>query len=835
MGEGLMLSEGVYLSDGTMLAAILIGVALFAVLLLVAARPWHGRHAVSGWSLGLLLGVTALTFTLLAPALWALRDGDPCVAFLQTLFLTIQSPTLNSGAADLVGGVATSPVSGAYYILLNVCYLAMPVLAVINVVDLIDRRFARIRFDAVCRLSVRRRNAYVFSGLGDRELRLAREVLERADRPEVLFSNAPRAARDDFADRIVALDSPHVHFLSEGLTATAERLCREMRFASCHFLVVSDDVARNVAKASSALERIRGVGVGPDGEPNQVLPAFTGHAIPRAGRASSGDVSFVVRVDSPDDPVVLDAANTGGEAVSLSLRTLQDETLAAVDLLSRAPLYTALGQEPASPAALRPATPQTLDVLVLGAGHLAEEVLLSVLWAGQMHNVRLRVTVADEGASALRERIGLRCRELMDLSGEKDGDPGLFSLEFRSVALRSPRLYDQVLDPLAGSEHLYVVAALARGDATNYELALDTRLYLLDRRARALADLADPVIAAYVRDPSMSRLIPSELDVGAKSYGIVTFGASLFGYDTIAGSELERRAQLADDLYGYLYNLDTRAFCGPKVDPLAVRLATSRLMEARSGRREPVTVSAKDYIIYQSNLATALHADYKAWAMGLDVASGESPSGDLSAGVIRSLARVEHDRWWCFYLTYGYSRLTDEQRAYFSARLRDGTRDKNRLRKLEPLRKHTLLCPHAELWDSYVRSMSGFAYGRRLPAGEGGVTVCVAVRCADGSPAAGMRVQLVTAADHLVADEWDVADAAHECPPVPAGEYLLHPCRAVPGRQAGDDVPLTVGAASDGAELEAVVEKTDKLVNTEVYDMAFVCAVWWGRTHAERP
>lgn len=847
-GEGLVLSDGVRLEDGTMLAAMVVGAALFLILLLVAARPWRDRHAVSGWSLGLFLGGLALTFTLLVPAFWAQRGGDPWIAIPQTIFAAVQSPTLNSGSADIVGGAATGPVSAAYYFLLSICYLAMPVLAVINVFDLIGRRFASLRFWFVCRFSVRRRSVYVFSGLGGRELSLAREIVEREGsgrgraargrRPLIIFTNVSRADRDEFTDRIADLDSSDARFLGEGFTATAARLCsgKNMRFSRCRFLAVSDDAARNVAKTCSALERIRGIGTGPDGAPNDPLPAFLkeGPGEDGRGRDQEERVLFYVRIDSPDDPVVLDAANSGGAARSLPLKTLQDESLAAISLLHRTPLYLALDQGPAGPSSLRPSAPQTLDVLVLGSGRLAEEVVLDVLWMGQMHNVRLRVTVADEGAEALRARLELRCRELMELNDEEGDGSGLFHLGFKSVALRSRHFYDEVLGPLADSPHLYVVTAVSRGDAANYELALAARLHLLDCRAQDGSRLADPVIAAYVRDPSMSRLIPDELDVGANSYGIRTFGAGLFGYDTILGTDLERQAQLTDELYGRLYELDTSSFVGPQVDPLAVRDAVTGLMRGRPSPDVPVgeVVSTKGFIIYQSNLAVALHADYKAWAMGLGRGVPGHPTGGPSEESIRQLACAEHNRWWCFYLTYGYSRLTERQRVCFSRRLSDGFGDRNRLRKIESLRKHALLCPHAELWDSYARSMSGFAYERRLSGHAGGVRPLMTVRCADGSSAMGMRVQLVTADGHLVADEWDVGEGAHACAPLPAGEYLLHPCRAVPGRQAGDDATVTVDAASDDAEVEAVIERTAPLVNTEVYDMAFVCAVWWERTRA---
>lgn len=854
LNPGLYVTDNLFLTDGALLISMAVGLAAAVAVVCWFSRTRGGRRHASSVLLGLLVGFFTLTFVLLVPVLWVTQGGNPLLAFLQTTFLTIQSPTLNSGAADVLGGGPSSFVGTVYCVLLNICYVAMPLLAIFNIPDLVGHRFSQLRYWAICQWSVRGRDVYVFSGLGEREMSLAREVLgrtggmRRSGRPVVIFANVSHAERDAYNDDLASIDSADLHCLEQGFSDLALRLCDPVRFARCGFFALSDDAARNVAKTCAALAKLRGTTTDEGIELPRTKAFLESNNELGSGRSSAelpvNRVKFFVRIDSSDDQLVIDAANTstgGSEGVcSLHIRTLKEESLAAFALLQRAPLYSALSNEDAVCTSLRPTELQTLDVLVLGSGSFAESMVLNVLWAGQMHNVRLRVTVADDDALAMESRMRMRYRGLFDVDehfGAGYAEKNLFSLEFKGCALRSPALYHEVLGPLSSCEHLYVIVAREDGDAVNHEIALNARLFYLDQHVGVSEPPVVPIIAALVKDESMASLVSDRLDLGTKSYGIVTFGSGLFGYDAVLGSELERSAQLADDIYGYLYEVGGQ-FNGREVDPNAVREAVVGMMEnPPEGGIPSNDISSAPQIMYHSNLAQALHADYKSWAMGLDTAEGRRRNAGLevSSDVIRRLAAVEHNRWWVMYLTFGYTYLTFDQQRRFSAGLRDGFKDKNRVRKLDEVRKHTLLCPWERIWENYAHAVGGFSYPLAADLGPGGTRLSVRALDGNGNLVTGFDLQLVTQWSHRVVEEWTVGPLPHVTQPLPRGAYLLHPSSAPDGLQAGNDSTVITADGREGElRVDYVLTGAGPLVNPVVYDMAFCCSIWWQDVRGQR-
>ncbi|OUP38488.1 hypothetical protein [Olsenella sp. An188] len=852
-GAGLYVADGLFLGDAVLLAFMVVGVVAALVPMTLLSRSPDGRRHVSDVLLGLLVGFFILTFVLLVPVIWVTQGGDPLLAFLRTTFLTIQSPTLNSGAADVVGGLPTSWVGSAYCVLLNVCYVAMPLLAISNIPDLLGHRLSRLRYWAICRWGVRGRSVYVFSGLGDREMSLAGEVLSRAGkrgaagragRPVVIFANVSHVEKDEFSDALIAIDSADLHCLEQGFSDVALRLCNPIRFKTCSLFALSDDATRNVAKTCTALAKLRGTTSTEGGIELPGTKAFLQSANVCEGTAADGDlpvnrVKFYVRIDSPDDQLVIDAANTstgGAEGVCpLRVRTLKEESLAAFSLLRRAPLYRALSDEPASCVSLRPSVAQELNVLVLGSGSFAEAMVLNVLWAAQMHNVLLHVTVAGEGVAEMEARMRMRYRGLFEIDehfGAGYTQRNLFDLSFVPCSLRSPELYRSALGPLAACEHLYLIVALEDGDAANHEIALNARLFYLDYHVGEAEPPIVPTIAALIKDESMARLVSGKLDLGTKSYGIVTFGSDLFGYDSVLSSDLEREAQSADDVYGYVCGVGG-VFHDERANPDDVRTLVVDMLEnpPRGGVRSQ-DISSAPQVMYHSNLAQALHAEYKAWAMGLDSGEGVRANAglEISAEVVERMAQIEHNRWWVMYLTFGYTYLTPDQRQRFSSVLGVDFANKNRLRKLDEVRKHALLCPWERVWDNYASAVGGFAY--RLPAtlGEGSTRLVLRVR--GGAPdLEAIRLQLVTQRDHLVVDSWDAGSSPHAVPSLPAGSYLVHPVSAPSGFQVADDVEVVVDGRDEELTVDLSLPDCSPLVNPAVYDMAFCCSIWWHRAN----
>ena len=187
------------------------------------------------------------------------------------------------------------------------------------------------------------------------------------------------------------------------------------------------------------------------------------------------------------------------------------------------------------------------------------------------------------------------------------------------------------------------------------------------------------------------------------------------------------------------------------------------------------------------------------------------------------------------YLTFGYTYLTFDQQRRFSAGLRDGFKDKNRVRKLDEVRKHTLLCPWERIWGNYAHAVGGFSYPLVADLVPGGTSLSVRALDGNGNLVTGFDLQLVTQWNHRVVEEWTVGPLPHVTQPLPRGTYLLHPSSAPDGLQAGNDSTVITADGREGElRVDYVLTGAGPLVNPVVYDMAFCCSIWWQGVRGQR-
>ena len=834
MQEGIILMEGtLFLSGKTMVMVLILSAVVFAAVFTAVARPrclfGERTSGASGRKLGLFLALLAATGVLIFPLLLLIQKGNVLTTIPLLGVRLLQAIILDNGYVDYIAGLPEGRLATLYYCLIGCAYIALPLVGAMNVYDLIMQNLSRLATARTTGSACRGRNVFLFSDFNENTYGLAQDLLRRDGRALVVFGSMSKLERDTWSTEITRLGTDRVKCFEADYCDLAVRFCQTFRFATLKCFAISAHCEADVAQTCRTLRALR------------KLRTFGGFE----GQARVARVRLFVTSDSVDDQIVLDAANGRGQddsnAPSLRLTVLNEATMATYDLLYRAPLHCVLDDEPVPAGGIRPTSPTELSVLVLGSGRFAEEALKAVLWHGQMHNVALNVDVAAPDAQQMGERVFMRYPELVSSAR--------FSLRFTDVPMLSPRLDTAYLHRYGSCEHLYMIVAL-EDDALSFEVAMHARMFFLSQWTSRAEDVGKhPFIACLVRNEATSSLITTQFDAGMPGYGLVPYGCSrkLFGFHGIIDSPLERAGQAAADLYDVLWSgLQGTDFAKDEVEVSAVREAVRKSLaeagdsvfedtEARPGGG----ISCMPQIRHNSNLALALHARYKAWAQGAMNGDGtvvlsavakdgaSSSSGpqlpDLTDEACLALGLREHDRWTVFYQTQGFTYLGLEEQERMS-RLLAG---QNALHKIEPLRKHTLICENDEIWPNYLHAVSGFAYQERsdVPAGMGQASVR-ATGCFDASET--VVLQLLDS-DYRVIDEWESDEQAHLCEGLADGAYIVHPAQALRGRACASDMTfeLREGAAFvRGAQVDVVEVDVSgsPLVNPVIYDWAFAIA-----------
>ncbi|MBO4365851.1 MAG: hypothetical protein J5804_06130 [Eggerthellaceae bacterium] len=845
MKEGIILNS---VSEQTMAialaCAIVVGLAVFAAVARPRALFGSSRTGgSSGRKLGLFLALFAATGVLIFPLLLRIQSGNAITTIPLLGVRLLQAVVLDNGYVDYIGGLPEGGMATLYYCLIGFAYIALPLVGAMNVYDLIMQNLSNLSTAYTVNWKCRGRDVYLISDFNANTYGLARDVLARDDRALLVFGAMSKLERNRWSTEISRLGADQVRCFETDYSDLAVRFCRSFRFDTLKCFAFSGHCEQDVAQTCRALRALRAHDA--DAGKHDAC-AFVGpDAQDKVAR-----VQLYVASDSVDDQIVLDVANGKGsasdEVPSLRLVVVNEATMAIYDLLYRAPLHCVLDSEEVTTGGIRPHGPTDLAVLIVGSGRYAEEALKAVLWYGQMHNVALEVDVAAPDAHEMRNRVFARYPELA--LGER------FLLQFTEVPILSPELDSSYLEGYARNQHLYVIVAL-EDDALSFEVAMHVRMYYLGRSQVRRRDVdKHPFIACLVRNEATSSLVASQFDGGVSGYGLLPFGCSrkLFGYDGILDSPLEHAGQAAADLYDALWSgIQGYGFACDDVDVAslkdAVRASVAALGDdalTGDGPRAGGGIACMPQIRHHSNLALALHARYKAWALGWEPGRADIAL-DASDATCLALGRSEHDRWTVFYQTQGFTYLPPEQQEYLS-RMLGGQNDRH---KVEPLRKHTLICPNDQIWANYLHAVGGFAYQEESDVSTGGTQVSVRAigqgsafpppswvdgnestesDSGQGDVANGVGLQLLDD-QYRVIEAWEATDEVHITRGLPNGAYVVHPTLALPGLECAQDVHFEIheGHVSvDRTNVDTVdVDVAGKpLVNPVIYDWAFAFA-----------
>lgn len=866
LDESLGLTSEVFFASGWATALIVAlaavaGLVAYQLCMRVLVRRQHGGGRRADKLVGWFFAACAATLVLVFPLFFCIYDGDLVAAIAIVPFRVLQAVVIDNGFVDFVKGSPVGMAANLYFSLLGIMYILLPVLAISNVVDLLQQRMAEFRTNRVIKRTVRDKNVFLFSDFNRKSIGLAKDILDSDGAAHIVFGSMSKLERDTWGTEMGELGDLRVEYLEMDYSNLAVRLCDEFRFSTLNCFAISDDYEKNVSDTCQTIASLRA-------RQSDGVVACEAFLDPSDADQKSSRVRLYALYDSPEAELVIDAAN-GRDRVEkyavpqLQVITLREATLAAFSLLDEAPLFRVFADEPAGDDGLKPAEPQGLDVVVVGSGSVAEEVVKACLWCGQMHRITLRVHVADDEADVIDARMRSR------YPGIWQGEDARFSLSFNTMRVQSSEFAEGFLGRFVESENLYVVVAVD-GDALAHEVAMRTRLFFLNNgklgsgklgngklgngklTSRSKLDVS-PFIACHIRDEAMSNLINKQFDESVPGFGIWPFGCSgkLLSYQRVVGSPLERVGQVASDIYNMLYDgvyaeAEKGSFGKEDVDAELLRqIVADKLGSSDIGRMlydaglKHNGIACKGQLIYNSNLALAMHIRYKAWAIGLDAtedAAGES----VPVSALVQLGRVEHDRWVVFHQSQGYSFLSESEQERYS-RLLQGD---NCRRKIDPFKLHTLMCSNEDIWKNYVHACSGFEYEEASQRASG--SAVVEVEIGDVPENAKIpreaRIQLLDS-EYRVVDSWDASarggeTRVHKVERLGDGAYIVHPAFAFEGHMCASDVTFQIRggklasgdgcgklASGDGGGARIVVEcKGDPLVNPVIYDWAFAFA-----------
>lgn len=355
----------------------------------------------------------------------------------------------------------------------------------------------------------------------------------------------------------------------------------------------------------------------------------------------NSNVNIYISSSQPEAEVILDSI----AKATIQTRIINQSQAYAYHLFNEIPLFSADVMKN-----------KKISILLIGSGYIGMEILKAATWCGQMDGLNLEINVIDAQANRLKKEFEFECPELMN---------GEYNINFYEADVLTAD-FQKVLQEKCQDSN-YIIVTLGQDD-----LNIKTALYL--RRHYLLSDPEYknwPIITLLVRDEEKFKVISqlktsSNSEERRKGFDLRPFGDTekLYSYDVLLNSCLDRLALNVHALYESNYRTDSE-----------ISLAN-------------ILPGFSKYELYRrSNLANALHIQYKLWSIGLEYVHEDSEQSEvnyiLTEEIKNKLVQLEHKRWVAFQRAEGWRSVTVEgAKKYMAA----GMNDKHRhyIAKLHP-------------------------------------------------------------------------------------------------------------------------------------------------------
>lgn len=555
---------------------------------------------------------------------------DSLVHTLQTFSMDEDYTAYTAAGKELLTGMGLALWAEVYGIVNSALGVIAPIMGGALLLDILAGFFPYLRLNFWFR-----RDKFVFSELNEQAVTLAEDLAARDDilalinpRRRQLFKHRPLFVFSDaYLDRSNE-NSSELYSRAKDLGAVCIKLDLahlRLKFSrSVTYFLIHADSKQNTAVLSQLLT---------DTDSNSLLwpvsqdPENPATRIYVFGQDGTG-FSLSKQV----------CANHADVAKKALIRPIPDKMNTAFNLMYEAPLFLPLLSTPAGQN-------KDLYVAIFGSDTLAQELFKTVFWCGQMHSVRLHITLVCDDTEKLERQIGDQCPEILPSCGENsellrirpfgevEYNRPYCDLKFLSVSSDSPLSSPETEDLLKKTNYFIVSMG---SDEENLKLTEQLRL-LCARAALDAGRSNHPVIAPAVSNHNLAQMVRTLTPGRFEPY--VTPFASMkeqYSFKHVFLSNFTEAAQSTNELYNNRHQENDQ----------------------------------DDIYKTLSNTARCVHTPYKLYDLGLL----EQVDLTLDSGVrynipARKLTReqdcvfawTEHRRWNAFLRSLGFVRASKAQ------------------------------------------------------------------------------------------------------------------------------------------------------------------------------
>lgn len=389
-----------------------------------------------------------------------------------------------------------------YAIILSYVSVLVPLSGILTIMNFFGNQ---IRFGIASSRLSRKKNIYIFNGVGERNMELALSIRNRPDYNKRDCSFLYCNVREEPGAEVKRKIRETGGWYSSDYPSALLRLVLYKKDRKTSFFLLEDD-KQNFDDAIGILNAA--------GSKNG-----DGSKWENADR-----VSIHMLLASNELADILDAQKKYG----IFVRVMDVERLYVQDLFRRLPLFSCL-----SPAK------RELRLTIFGTGRVAEEVLMCSLWMGCLASAALKIRFVSKEAEAVRGKLRAVCPALFDLAlagGER------FDISFDACPDGSTRR-----NGLTESDYLVLAG---ESDEENIRAAMYFRTWF----ARQIPeDESQPLIAVCVRDGRRAEQAENLcIQESRESYGLHVFGTEvrLFTAENILFSRLAQSLYRIQLSYG---------------------------------------------------------------------------------------------------------------------------------------------------------------------------------------------------------------------------------------------------------------------------------------------
>lgn len=363
------------------------------------------------------------------------------------------------------------------------------------------------------------------------------------------------------------------------------------------------------------------------------------HACTKAyGDCDYSNMRIYLFSEQEEAPLLLNSIDKKGIPVILVDR----DRFVAHDLLFTHPLYEVLRDGS-----------KTISVLIVGDGRLANEILKTSVWCGQLgKNYHLKINAITKNASHSEKVMRLEYPEFFN---------GEYDISFFEADITTCD-FEACLDEHCADVNYICVCS--ESDETNSHVALYLRAYYFRKNTDSFKK---PFIAVCVRDSSKNAIIPEFTAVPHEkllSKKIQSDSDSALNYNLFAFD--------SDRLFYSSYLIDS------PLERIALNVHFGYELSFSEGTASS-SLARKTYYANEtgirSNRANALHIRYKLFLLGYDLKAlsfvkgaqeserdelAQKLQADIETNVLM-LSLIEHDRWNAFMRSEGWRSASLEQ------------------------------------------------------------------------------------------------------------------------------------------------------------------------------